>query len=295
MRQRIFPLVVFVSLSLFQVFAGQLPLTLKEVSLMLRTGYSSDAVLTELSIRHFVDTVDAAGVKSLRQAGAKADLINALQAGTFSLPPEQAAVARQQIEDQMKRRAVETEHARFDTLYRAQIAQDRKAAAMPVPIAGHNVIHDLVKGDLVSEQNGSLAHFDDETLEKKKLIAFYFSAHWCGPCRKFTPELVAYYNRVAPQHPEFEIIFVSSDKSPFAMETYMGEANMPWPAIEYQKIAGKDAIKKYAGQGIPCLVLVDTSGKVISHSYDGTRYVGPRKVLADLDGIFARDNVAQIP
>src|SRR6266849_7468987 len=93
-------------------------------------------------------------------------------------------------------------------------------------------------------------------LEKKKLIALYFSAHWCAPCRKFTPELVEYYNRVATQHPEFEIVFVSFDKSQFAMETYMREANMPWPAVDFPKIGGKEAIRKYAGDGIPCLVLV---------------------------------------
>jgi Thioredoxin-like len=45
---------------------------------------------------------------------------------------------------------------------------------------------------------------------KKKLVALYFSAHWYAPCRKFTPQLVKFHNRVAPQHPEFEIVFISS-------------------------------------------------------------------------------------
>jgi nucleoredoxin len=195
----------------------------------------------------------------------------------------------------MKRREMEAERARFDTLHREQLAQESRVAALMAQSAGHNLIHDLVKGDLVSWQNGTLARFDDERLENKKLIALYFSAHWCGPCRKFTPELISYYNRVVPQHPEFEIIFVSSDRSPFGMETYIRETTMPWPAIEYQKIAEKEAIRKYAGAGIPCLVLVDPAGKVISDSYSGKRYLGPEKVLADLDAIFARGSVAQVP
>src|SRR6202035_597499 len=116
-------------------------------------------------------------------------------------------------------------------------------------------------------RNGALGHFDDEVLASKKLIGLYFSAHWCGPCRKFTPELVDYYNRMAPQHPEFEIIFVSDDKSSAGMETYMREASMPWPAIDFQKISAATEIKKYAGRGIPCLVLVDSNGKVVSNSY----------------------------
>ncbi|HEV3147335.1 MAG TPA: hypothetical protein VGZ24_01680, partial [Chthoniobacterales bacterium] len=82
----------------------------------------------------------------------------------------------------------------------------------------------------------------------------------------------------------------------FAMETYMREANMPWPAIDFPKLGGKEAIRKYAGAGIPCLVLVDATGKVVSSTYAGAQYRGPAKVLGDLDAIFAGkvlDKVAQ--
>jgi nucleoredoxin len=71
------------------------------------------------------------------------------------------------------------------------------------------------------------------------------------------------------------------------MQTYMRETGMPWPAVDYQKLESKEAIRKYAGSGIPCLVLVDSTGKVISDSYAGTEYLGPDKVLVALDAIFA--------
>ena len=77
------------------------------------------------------------------------------------------------------------------------------------------------------------------------------------------------------------------------METYMREANMPWPAIDYQKVASKSGILKYGGRGIPCLVLVDSTGNVISSSYRGSNYIGPKRVLADLDSIFAKGTIAQ--
>ena len=38
--------------------AGQLPLTVSEIGLMLRTGYSSTSLMQELSKRHFADSVD---------------------------------------------------------------------------------------------------------------------------------------------------------------------------------------------------------------------------------------------
>ena len=124
-------------------------------------------------------------------------------------------------------------------------------------------------------------------MEKKKLIGLYFSALWCGPCRKFTPELVQYYNRVAAAHPEFEIVFVSIDRSGAAMEAYMRDMQMPWPGVKFEKLAEKEALMRYAGSGIPCLVLVDANGQVISNSYEGEAYRGPSKVLSDLDRIFA--------
>jgi len=69
--------------------------------------------------------------------------------------------------------------------------------------------------------NGSVVHADDTALANKKLIRVLFFGALVSPCRKFTPELVDYYNRVAAQHPEFEIVFYSFDKSPFAFETYI--------------------------------------------------------------------------
>jgi len=295
MRYRALAGLVCVLLSILAARAAQLPLTIKEISLMLRSGYSSNALMQELSTRHFAEKLDVEKEKTLIQVGASAELIAALKSGTYSLSPEQMTLAQRQIADQTKRRAAEAERSRqFDSLYQSQIARERAAARLQAPNA--NAIRELVKGDLVSLRNGALGHFDDEVLEKKKLIALYFSAHWCAPCRKFTPELVDYYNRVATQHPEFEIVFVSFDKSQFAMETYMREANMPWPAIDFPKLGGKEAIRKYAGKGIPCLVLLDATGKVISSTYAGAQYLGPAKVLGDLDAIFAGkvlDKVAQ--
>jgi nucleoredoxin len=268
----------------FAVQAGQLPLTVSEIGLMLRSGYPSNTVIKELSTRHFADTVDEAKEKTLVKAGASAELIAALKSGTYSLTPERTAAVQQQIATAEQRRFEEGEAARkSNEAYQARVVRERSAKPTNLNTGGTDAILQFLKGDLVQSRNGGVVHVDDTVLANKKLIAFYFSAHWCGPCRKFTPQLVDYYNRVAAQHPEFEIVFYSFDKSPFAFETYMREANMPWPAIDYAKIKGKEALAKNAGDGIPALVLVDSSGNVISSSQN----VGPQKVLTDLDAIFA--------
>ena len=282
-----------VCLSIFAARAAQLPLTAKDVGLMLRMGYSSGAITQELSTRHFADTLDSTKEVDLIKAGMPPELLTTLKNGTYSVPPEEIARAQEQIAAQAKRRALEAEQSRkFNTLYQDQLVKERAVAQ--VQAANASGIYNFVKGDLVRPRNGVLAHADDEALSHKKLIAFYFSAHWCAPCRKFTPQLVEYYNRVAAQHPEFEIIFFSLDKSESAMEAYMRETNMPWPAIDYQKLKEKELLKKNAGDGIPSLVLVDQTGKLLSSTYAGSQYLGPAKVLADLDAIFAGNSPPKI-
>lgn len=117
--------------------------------------------------------------------------------------------------------------------------------------------------------------------KKQKYIAFYFSAHWCPPCRKFTPKLVDFYKKNKKGN-NFEVIFVSLDQNEKNMYNYMKETKMLWPALKFNMI-GKMGIKeKYAGSGIPCLVLVDSKGEVVSDSFVAGKYVGPYKVMADL-------------
>jgi nucleoredoxin len=290
---RLLGISIVVCLSIFTAHAAQLPLTAKDVGLMLRMGYSSGAMAQELSTRHFADTVDSTKEADLIKSGMSPELLAALKNGTYSVPPEEIARAQEQIAAEAKRRALAAEQSRkFNTLYQDQLRKDRAVAQ--VQAAHANGIYDFVKGDLVRPLNGTLVHADDEALVHKKLIAFYFSANWCAPCHKFTPELVEYYNRVKDQHPEFEIIFFSLDKSESEMEAYMRETNMPWPAIDYKKLQEKEVLKKSAGDGIPSLVLVDQTGKLLSSAYDGTQYLGPAKVLADLDAIFAGTSLPKV-
>lgn len=277
------------SLFVLATHAGQLPLTVSELSLMLRSGYSSSSLMQELSQRHFVETIDEAKEKTLLNAGASQELIAALKSGAYSLSAEKTAAVLQQMDAEAQRRAQQTDASRkAQARYEAQIIRERAATPkLDLNTGSADAMAQFLKGDLVQFRNGGVVRADETVLEKKKLIAFYFSAHWCGPCRKFTPQLVDYYKRVASEHPEFEIVFFSKDKSQYAFETYMRETNMPWLAIDYAKVKSKDALDRIAGNGIPSLVLVDSTGKVISSTYSGSQYLGPEKVLADLDAIFA--------
>ena len=269
-----------------------LPLTTSDLSLMLRAGYSMPTIEAELATRHFADQLDEAKRSQLIKAGATSQLLDAIESGKFAVPKDELEKSRRKMEDQAHDRALLAEQAkRNDTLYQNQLLKQR---ARVVTQGSADAIAGAAKGNLVRLQNGNLVSCYDEELAPKQIYGLYFSAHWCGPCRKFTPQLVAYYNQIAHDHPEFEIIFVSADKSADGMASYMREAGMPWPAIEYSKLASVPALQKYAGKGIPDLVIVDASGKVLADSFVSGKYVGPAKVLDDLSTIFARSNAPQV-
>ena len=113
-----------------------------------------------------------------------------------------------------------------------------------------------------------------------KVVGIYFSAHWCGPCRGFTPSLCATYNKLAAAGKtasEFEIVFASSDRSQSAFDEYYGE--MPFAAIPFADRARKEALSEIFGvRGIPTLVFVDAAtGKTITTE-------GRAAIAADPDG-----------
>ena len=274
-----FLLVVSASLAI----SGSLPVTAKEIALMLRSGFSNEAVTRELSTRHFAGGLDAAMEKQLVQAGANAALIGALHSNAYAMSASEIAAVQEKLAAR-EERAIE-QPKESTTLLEKQT--DSTHAQAPATVRPNDVVYRLLKHRLVYSHLGSLSHFDDEALEHKKLYLFFFSANWSPQGRKLTPQLVDYYNRVAPQHPEFETIFFSADRSRFGMETYMVQSNMPWPAADYEKLAAKDVFQKDLIGGVPSLILVDASGNILSNSYAGEKDLGPGKVLADLDKIFA--------
>lgn len=141
--------------------------------------------------------------------------------------------------------------------------------------ASDSKLSQFLADNLVKWEDGKLVDYDFGNRREPEFYAFYYSAHWCGPCRRFTPELRAFYDAVRSLgQDEFELIFVSSDTSAKMMEQYMKEEAMPWPAVKYKK-RSNSIISKYEGNGIPCLVVTDKHGNLLAHSYRGDEYLGP--------------------
>ncbi|XP_049794656.1 nucleoredoxin-like [Schistocerca nitens] len=70
------------------------------------------------------------------------------------------------------------------------------------------VSHVLHAAALVAADGSSTAFRDVDAT----IAGLYFSAHWCPPCKAFTPQLVETYHKVRARGHRFQVIFVSSDR-----------------------------------------------------------------------------------
>ena len=57
---------------------------------------------------------------------------------------------------------------------------------------------DLIKKQTFIRADGSTLEAD-AALANKELILIYFSAHWCPPCKRFTPILKEFYDKAKSQ------------------------------------------------------------------------------------------------
>lgn len=160
----------------------------------------------------------------------------------------------------------------------------KETAAAPAAAAA-SAFDEVFDGNLVKLSGKSLKSYKDG-VKPEKYYLFYYTASWCGPCHKFTPSLVEFYNK--NKDAAFELVLITSDSDEGAMEEYAAEMKMPWPQLKLSKTEKFKKEHIYPGGGIPNLVLTDLEGKLIKSSYEGKNYVGPSVVMNHLAGLLKK-------
>ena len=92
-------------------------------------------------------------------------------------------------------------------------------------------------------------------------FGLYFSAHWCPPCRNFTPKLKNFYEVVNKNQKQIEIIFVTSDKSEAEFNEYFG--SMPWISLPFKDESIDNLKQTFEVMGIPTFLVFNSEGKLI--------------------------------
>jgi nucleoredoxin len=113
-------------------------------------------------------------------------------------------------------------------------------------------------GDTLVTKDGTVK--TAEHLKGKSHVMIYFSAHWCPPCRGFTPKLAKWYSEFikSDKGKKTEVIFQSWDKNEDKFKSYFKE--MPWVALPYKQVK----LDSWGIGGIPTLVVLGPDGKIIT-------------------------------
>lgn len=93
---------------------------------------------------------------------------------------------------------------------------------------------------LQKHEGGAAVEVSSDTLNGKYVL-FYFSAHWCPPCRAFTPTLAQFY-KDNHEKLNFELVFLSSDRDAKSFNEYWGE--MPWLALPFANQDLKNTVRR---------------------------------------------------
>ncbi|EDO34941.1 predicted protein [Nematostella vectensis] len=120
----------------------------------------------------------------------------------------------------------------------------------------------IFAGRQLRKRSGVIA-YPEEVLQNK-VVAIYFSASWCPPCQKFTPLLKDFYEEKIQSKEQFEIVFVSSDKTDSDLDSYMKECHGDWLAVPFGSEITKELKTRYHITTIPKLVVVTDDGEVVT-------------------------------
>ncbi|XP_003744124.1 nucleoredoxin-like protein 2 [Galendromus occidentalis] len=137
-----------------------------------------------------------------------------------------------------------------------------KGSSSSVPV-GSKFDMDIISGSQVSKLDKKKKPIS-EVFAENDIVVFYFSAHWCPPCRNFTPQLASIYKGLKEAGKKIEVIFMSSDRTEEQMLSYMEESHGDWFAFEFGSPIKKKFAEHFQVSSIPTVIVLNGDGVVVS-------------------------------
>ena len=134
----------------------------------------------------------------------------------------------------------------------------------PLSLPMERLFANLSSKELIQPNSLSTIHIHKAFVNK--VVLLYASAHWCPPCRQFTPQLARFY---AQYSDSIEIVFLSCDHDESDFTKYFN--TMPWKAIPYDEPIREELMQKIQVSGIPRLVVLNsvTGGILVNNAVGG--------------------------
>ena len=122
-----------------------------------------------------------------------------------------------------------------------------------------------VLGTDISLLNGSGKTVGVDALAGADVVGLYFSAHWCPPCRNFTPVFAKLFEEQRAAGKKLACVFVSCDKNDKEFKDYF--ATMPWHAVRFGDKQRQALQQRFKVNGIPKLIFLDgDTGAVLTEA-----------------------------
>lgn len=159
-------------------------------------------------------------------------------------------------------------NGRSVTIKAADLAEEdaAKLESWAPPMVGKASVFDKVlDSNLVILKDKSLVEHKPTTRPGKYYV-FYYTASWCGPCQRFTPSLVDFYEK--HKNDNFEIVLITSDRDEPSMKNYAEQKKMPWPMLKMSEAQKFKQEFQHGVTGIPSVIVCDLEGKNLGNYRD---------------------------
>lgn len=116
---------------------------------------------------------------------------------------------------------------------------------------------------LAGRPSAAVETCDLDCLEKRlsglrgKVVLVDFWATWCPPCKWEIPEIARLRERYRDLG--FEVLGVSLDTRPDAVDRFLGKTPVPYPVV----LGTRDVKRNYRVMALPTKILLDRSGAVV--------------------------------
>ena len=117
-------------------------------------------------------------------------------------------------------------------------------------------------------------YIQTSTLSHHPIIALYFTASYCPPCKIFTPQLVEFEKKY-----KIPVIIISRDKTQQAYDEYRAQQPNHY-AVDYKLISRRsECAEKFNIKTIPSLIILDNNCDIITSNGRNEIEVNPQLAI----------------